>query len=223
MRNALRSPTVLRCLCAVLWVMVHDTSNMMQISNLSSFSAVSFGVRWAERSQYVWPPFRNNWRQPGVRGTGDRKRTSSGPCRCGNLHHGPTSKRKLSCPSWFKFKSTFRASATYGTQLEHCVNVQCLRSGLRTCICIWRSRKDPINLYFLIRPVDTRNKKLVYNVYLQFSRNLHTPQKAVIGRKTRKKGSDRHIPTARRFMIFSCIQANKQANVYFQQPLKLYI
>ena len=176
---------------------------------------------------YDPPPFRNNWRHPGVRGTGDRKRTSSGLCRCENLHYGPTSKRRLSCPYWFKFKSTFRASASYGLQMEHCVNVQGLRSGLRTCICIWESRKDPINLHFLISPADARNKKPVHDVYLQFSRTLHTSQKAVTGRKSRRNGATGivvkqiHIPTARRFIILSCIQANKQANVYFQQPLKL--
>jgi hypothetical protein len=51
MRSDLPQP--FRCLCAVLRVMVHDTSNLMQISNLSSFSAVSFGARRAGRSQYV--------------------------------------------------------------------------------------------------------------------------------------------------------------------------
>jgi hypothetical protein len=101
------------------------------------------------------------------------------------------------------------------------VNVLGLRSGLRTCISIWRSRKDPINLHFLIPPADTRNTKPVYNVYLQFSCNLHTAQKAVIGRKSKRNGETGavlkqiHIPTARCFIILSCIQANKQANVYF--------
>ena len=109
------------------------------------------------------------------------------------------------------------------------MNVQGLRSRLRTCICIWGSRMDPINLHFLIRPADTRNKKPVHNVHLQFSCNLYTSQKAVTGRKSGRNGvagtvlKQIHIPTARCFKILSCIQVSKQANVYFQQPLKLTI
>jgi hypothetical protein len=52
--------------------------------------------------------------------------------------------------------------------MEHCVNVQGLQSGHRTCIYIWRSRKDPINFHFLTPPADTRNTKPVHSVYLQF-------------------------------------------------------
>jgi hypothetical protein len=129
-------PQSFRFLCAVLSIMVHDTSNLLQISNLPSFSAVSFGVRRAGRSQYVRPPSGTTGVSLALEGQ-ETEKEHLPVCRCGNLHHCPTSKRRLSFPSWFKFKSTFTASATCGLHMEHCVNVQGLRSGLRTCICIW--------------------------------------------------------------------------------------